>query len=100
MDELIKKVEQWATNKGLDKSAPEKQFLKVAEETAEIARGLARGDIEEVEDGIGDTIVTVIILAMQLNLKIDDCLMTAYNEIRDRKGKLIDGVFVKEADYT
>lgn len=28
----------------------------------------------------------------------DDCLAIAYDEIKDRKGKMIDGVFVKEAD--
>jgi hypothetical protein len=29
---------------------------------------------------------------------MEECLEVAYNDIKDRKGKMIDGVFVKESD--
>ena len=98
MNELVELVQNWAIERNLQTADPAKQCLKVVEEVGEIASGLARHRLKEVEDGIGDTIVTLIILAMQLDLKIDECLLTAYNEIKDRKGKMIDGVFVKESD--
>nr|WP_269843637.1 MazG-like family protein [Enterococcus faecium] len=88
----------WAVERGLHNTPPEKQFLKVAEETAEIAAGMARGNMEAVKDGIGDTIVTLIILAMQQGMDVEECLQTAYNEIKGRTGKMVDGVFVKSSD--
>ena len=29
---------------------------------------------------------------------MNECLSVAYNDIKDRKGKMVDGVFVKEGD--
>lgn len=98
MDELIKKVEEWSINKGLDKADSSKQMLKVVEETGEVASALVRKDIDALRDGIGDTVVTLIILAQQNDMDLYECLNTAYDEIRDRKGKMIDGTFVKESD--
>ena len=96
--DLVENVEIWSINKGLDKAESSKQFLKVTEEVGEVAAGLARNDRAMIEDGIGDVIVTLIILAQQNGLTIEQCLATAYAEIADRKGKTINGVFVKEED--
>lgn len=98
MNELVTKVENWATDKGLEKASSDKQFLKVAEEFGEIGAALARQDRPELIDGIGDTVVTLIILALQEGLTLQECLQAAYTEIADRKGKMVDGVFVKESD--
>lgn len=98
MDELVRLVEAWSINKGLDGAEPSKQYLKVSEECGEIASALARGQTEELKDAIGDTVVTLIILAQQRGLKLEDCLEMAYLEIADRKGAMVDGVFVKEED--
>ena len=95
---LVDLVKLWAVERGLHNTPPEKQFLKVAEETAEIAAGMARGNMEAVKDGIGDTIVTLIILAMQQGMDVEECLQMAYNEIKGRTGKMVDGVFVKSSD--
>lgn len=70
----------------------------MSEEVGEVAAGLARGNIDEVKDGIGDVVVVLTILSMQLGTSIEECTTIAYNEIKDRRGKLIDGVFVKESD--
>lgn len=98
MNELIEQVEDWARNKGLDEADSAKQYLKVSEEVGEVAAALARGQQDELRDGIGDVVVTLIILAMQNDLDLYECLNTAYDEIKGRKGKMIDGVFVKQAD--
>ncbi|NQE04170.1 hypothetical protein, partial [Enterococcus gallinarum] len=65
---------------------------------AEIAAGMARDNMEAVKDGIGDTIVTLIILAMQQDLNIQECLNFAYDEIKGRTGQMVNGVFVKSSD--
>lgn len=98
MNELVVKVEQWSIDKGLNESDPKSQFLKVAEEFGEIGAAMARDDFDMLQDAIGDTIVTLIILAQQHGTNVEECLEIAYNEIAGRKGKLIDDVFVKESD--
>ena len=98
MDRLVKLVEKWSKDRDLHKAESSKQFLKVSEEVGEVASALARGQVEELKDGIGDVIVTLIILAQQQGLCVEECLETAYNEIADRKGKTVNGVFVKEED--
>ncbi|MDU6503519.1 MAG: MazG-like family protein [Klebsiella pneumoniae] len=98
MDKLVKLVEEWSKNKGLDKSDSFRQLAKFQEESGEVASALARADKELLEDGIGDTIVTLIILAQQQGLKVEDCLATAYNEIKGRTGEMKDGIFVKSED--
>lgn len=98
MDDLVGLVEVWSLNKGLDKADSSKQFLKVTEEFGEIAAALARNNMDEFKDAVGDTIVTLIILAQQQDTNVEECLELAYNEIKDRTGKMIDGVFVKSSD--
>lgn len=103
MDILVKLVEQWSKDKGLDKAESSKQFLKVVEETGEVASALARiganpDEIENLKDGIGDVVVTLIILAQQNGLTLQECLQVAYDEIKGRTGKTINGTFVKQED--
>lgn len=98
LNELTDKIRIWATERGLDVAQPEKQMLKLVEEIGELAEGLAKGNLDEVIDSIGDSYVVLTILAMQLDLNIEDCVKVAYEEIADRKGKMVNGVFVKEAD--
>ena len=98
MDELIKSVEQWARNKGLDEAESSKQMLKVVEETGEVAAALARSDQDALRDGIGDVVVTLIILALQNDMDLYECLNLAYEEIKGRTGRMVNGVFVKSSD--
>ena len=96
-DELILQVGNWAHDKGLVKreNAP-KQMLKVMEEVGETAGALLKGNETELKDGIGDSFVTLIILAEQLGYTPQECLEAAWEEIKNRKGKTKDGVFVKD----
>ena len=96
--ELTARIEEWARERGLDVADPEKQMLKLGEEFGELCQGMAKNKPEQVEDSIGDMYVVMTILSLQLDLDIEDCVMKAYSEIKDRKGKMINGVFIKEAD--
>lgn len=98
IDSLTNKIEDWATEKDLHLSEPSKQFLKVIEEVGEIAEGMAKNREEQIKDSIGDVYVTLVILSMQLDLDITECIKLAYDEIKDRKGKMIGGVFIKQED--
>lgn len=98
MNKLIQQVEQWSMDKNLHKANPDRQALKFYEEAGEVAAALSRDDKEALMDGIGDTVVTLIILAQQHGMTLERCLQYAYDEIKDRKGKTINGTFVKESD--
>ena len=92
--ELIKK---WAIDRGLDKADPKAQMVKLLEELGELANGINKERQEQIMASIGDVYV-VLILSMQLGLDVEMCIYMAYQEIKDRKGKMINGVFVKEED--
>jgi NTP pyrophosphatase (non-canonical NTP hydrolase) len=92
------KILDWAFARGLHTGDKSRQMLKLMEETGELAAAVARYNIDGIIDSIGDIYVVLVILAMQFGLNIDDCIREAYEEIKDRKGKLINGVFVKEED--
>lgn len=97
--DVLGNVRKWSTEKGLDKreNAPF-QFLKVSEEVGELAGSMARDDYEGIVDGIGDVAITLIILAQQLGLNFEKCLSVAWDEIKDRKGKTENGVFIKDGE--
>ncbi len=84
----------------LDKGNSFIQYAKSSEEMGEVAAALCRNDIDELRDGIGDVIVTlVILLAQQNDMTLHECLEHAYGEIKDRKGVMSkDGSFIKESD--
>jgi len=98
VNELVELVEKWSKDKGLDKAESSKQMLKVVEEVGEVAAALARNNVNELRDGIGDVVVTLIILAQQNDMDLHECLNEAYTEIAGRKGAMVNGVFVKEED--
>ena len=98
MEELIKKVQEWSKDRNLHTADPKAQFAKLIEEIGELATGLNKQNNALIGDSIGDSLVVLIILCQQLGFDLKECLQTAYNEIKDRKGKMINGTFVKETD--
>jgi NTP pyrophosphatase (non-canonical NTP hydrolase) len=99
MKDLIEKVEQWGRDRCIiPNSTPQAQLLKSMSEMGELADATLKNDVPEIVDGIGDVLVTLILYAALQNLDIEDCLASAYNEIKDRKGTLTpEGVFCKDA---
>lgn len=92
-------IRRWAAARNLIQgSTPEKQFTKLIEEIGELATGLAKKRDDLVMDGIGDAVVVLTILAAQRGVNIEACIDMAWDEIKGRKGRMVDGVFVKEDD--
>tara|TARA_R110000803_G_scaffold128833_2_gene196233 strand:+ start:534 stop:824 length:291 start_codon:yes stop_codon:yes gene_type:complete len=95
--DLEEKIIQWHKDRNLiDGSSDSQQFGKLLEEVDEL-----RGNIEHsqpVVDDIGDIIVVLINIAHRNKLTLWECMYHAYNDIKYRKGKMVDGVFVKEAE--
>ena len=93
--ELIKK---WAIDRNVVSGDVKSQMVKLLEEAGELAEGINKNKMDLIVDSIGDVYVVLVILCMQLGLDINDCIKVAYDEIKDRKGKLVNGLFVKEED--
>lgn len=97
MDSLVRKVIEWADERDLlHKENANRQMLKVMEELGETASALAKNNQDDIKDGIGDVMVTLIILSKQLGFTPYECLLRAWGDIYDRKGETINGIFVKE----
>lgn len=87
----------WAIEKGITKKATtETQFIKLQEEVGELAIGILKKNKDEIQDAIGDCVVVLTILAHMNEMTIENCINGAYDEIKNRKGKMINGTFVKE----
>jgi NTP pyrophosphatase (non-canonical NTP hydrolase) len=96
-DELIVKIHSWANERELiDSNYIKSQFCKVIEELGEAASAITKNQRDELIDGLGDTFVTIIILTMQCGLTPQEVLNAAWDEIKDRKGKTTNGVFIKQ----
>ena len=91
-------IRTWAEERGLYANGdPKTQALKLVEEVGETCRAILKEDRAEAIDGIGDCVVVLTNLAELLDFHIEDCIREAYNEIKDRKGKMANGTYVKDA---
>lgn len=89
----------WARERNLHDADPAKQVLKLVEEVGELSEYVTKDrKLPVAKDAIGDIQVVLIILCEQLGIDYDECLEIAWEEIKDRKGKMINGAFVKESD--
>lgn len=90
-------VQQWAKERGIfEKATPLKQALKTQEELTELLNAIVDDDKLEIEDAIGDIMVTLIILAEMQGVTLEECLNGAYDIISKRTGKMVNGQFVKD----
>lgn len=96
MDRLVENIIKWGKDRKIDN--PITQMAKVTEEVGEIAHEISRDRLHstEIQDAIGDAIVATTILADTCGFDIRDCVQSAYQEIRNRKGHTVNGGFVKE----
>ena len=91
------KILQWAKERGiLIPDNATKQMLKLTEEVGELAGAIAKNNKTDQIDAIGDIQVVLIILSEQLGINYKEALESAYNVIKERKGKTINGVFIKD----
>ena len=95
-DEIFNCIREWADERGLyEKGDPKTQYIKLMEETGEIGTAILKNDTEQIVDGIGDAVVVLTNLAELVGVPIEECIQEAYNVISKRKGKMINGTFVK-----
>ena len=68
------------------------------EESGELARAILKRDKPEIKDAIGDMIVVLTNLAYLEGFEVEDCVASAYDVIKSRQGKMVNGTFVKEVN--
>ena len=97
MPDFQTRVSQWANDRNLIRgSDPWAQIKKLREEVEELADAIADNDCGEMIDAIGDCSVVLAIIAEQIGTTLSDCQEHAWTQIKDRRGKMVDGIFVKE----
>ena len=90
-------IRTWANDRGLyDGGDPKTQALKLVEEVGETCRAILKEDAPEMIDGIGDCVVVLTNLAELIGTPIEECIAKAYDEIKNRKGKMDNGTFKKD----
>lgn len=93
------RVSAWANDRNLiEGGSPQAQLGKFFEESSELVKAMAVSNKAEIADAIGDCCVVLCIMAEQYGLNFTECLEGSWDEIKNRKGRMIDGVFVKEED--
>jgi NTP pyrophosphatase (non-canonical NTP hydrolase) len=96
---LVNDIEHWAEERGiLEHSKPQAQLLKAVSELGELCDAEIKGMEYEQADAVGDVFVCLVIYCAMKDYDIEACLSQAYAEIKNRKGKMVEGgAFVKDA---
>jgi len=93
----VERIKQWHHDRNLIDGATDKdQVCKLIQEVGELSDNVCKN--RDIRDDIGDIIVVLINIVERHNLSLTECLEVAYNDIKDRKGRMVDGIFVKEDD--
>ena len=94
LDSLIR---QWHRDRNLIEGSTDKdQYMKLIQEAGELSDNICKGN--DIRDDIGDMMVVLINIMERNGLSLTECLDVAYNDIKDRRGRMVDGVFVKQSD--
>ena len=98
MQTIIANIIQWHKDRNLiDGSTDKDQVLKLMQELGELSDHVCKDSHTMlIADDLGDMMVVMLNIMHRNNLTIEECLDKAYNSIKDRKGKMVDGIFVKE----
>ena len=96
-DTIYGDIRRWADERGIyAKGDTKTQLIKLYEEAGELAQAVLRNDNEEFIDAIGDCVVVLTNLAHLGGVRIEDCIESAYDEISNRRGSMVNGSFVKQ----
>jgi NTP pyrophosphatase (non-canonical NTP hydrolase) len=95
--DIFENIREWAFNKGIfEKGDVKTQYIKLQEEAGELAKALLNNDQEEIIDAIGDCVVVLTNLSKLAGYNIEDCILSAYDVISKRTGKMENGTFKKD----
>jgi len=90
-------IREWAIEKGIYQSGdPKTQYVKLQEEAGELAKALLKNDEPEIKDALGDCVVVLVNLSELCGYKLEECIESAYNVIKNRTGKMENGTFKKD----
>ena len=99
LEKQFEPIRTWATVRGIYYNGnAEKQFIKLMEEAGELSQALLKKDKEQTVDAIGDMVVVLTSIAHFTGVDIEQCINSAYSEIKNRQGSMINGSFVKEVE--
>ena len=94
---IFDRIRAWAKERNMYQQGDIKtQAIKLYEEAGELSQSILKDDTEGIIDGIGDCVVVLTNLSEHLGVNIEECIEHAYNEIKNRKGKMVNGTFVKD----
>ena len=94
---IFDRIRAWAKERNIYTHGDIKtQLLKLYEETGELSEAVLKDDKQETMDAIGDCVVVLTNLSEHLGVNIEECIEHAYDQIKARKGKMINGTFVKD----
>lgn len=95
--DYVEEIKVWHHDRNLIEGATAKdQVCKLIQEVGELSDNVCKG--RDISDDIGDCIVVLVNLAEREGLTLTGCVKQAYDDIKDRKGRMVDGIFVKESD--
>ena len=97
-EQLTRNVQEWSAARGIyEHSSGRAQLLKAFSEMGELADAEIEDDGTAAADAVGDVLVCLINYCTLYGLCITSCLAAAWDEIKDRKGRMIPGgAFVKD----
>ena len=94
--DIFNNIREWADERDLYKNGdPKTQLIKLYEESGELSQSLLKNDKAGIIDAIGDSVVVLTNLAHLVGTDIETCIKSAYDEISNRTGKMVNGTFVK-----
>lgn len=92
---IIENIKGWHRDRNLiDGSTDKDQALKLLQELGELSDSVCKG--KDIRDDIGDMLVVMINICERNHVSLEDCLSCAWDDIKDRKGIMRDGVFIKD----
>ena len=95
MEELTKLIIKWHHDRNLIEGSSDKdQVLKLMQELGELSDSVCKGN--DVKDDLGDMMVVMLNIMERQGVSMEECLETAYNDIKDRKEEWLTGYLLKK----
>lgn len=97
LEDYEEAIVRWHHDRNLIEGSTDKdQLAKLIQEMGELSDDICKG--RDVSDDVGDMIVVLLNIVERNGLTLEKCMARAWDDIKDRKGRMVDGVFVKEED--
>ena len=99
-EEINKLLKTWAEERNLlgENANPDAQGNRITGELGEMLQAYEKHQEAELQDSIGDLLVTICVFCHQIGENPIKCFNEAYDTIAHRKGKTVNGTFIKESD--